>query len=133
MRKKYKAQIIGFDTDDVVIISIEGVILYCFCFDVGDDVHIGETWFVDLEILDMDLDSIEESNPENKCAIRVNDSLTYLLQGIYYADIQSIDIGFLLDLSCDALYDYGYLDRKNISVTVTRFDVEFIEPVVSEK
>ncbi len=127
MKKMYTAKIIGFDSDDVVIISIHGVTLYCFCFNVGDSVHVGEIWSVELEILDIDFSSIEENHSENRGAIRVGESLTYLLQGIYYADIQSIDVGFLLDLSGGALYDYGYLDQKNISIKVIRFDVEFIK------
>lgn len=127
--KNYIATVIKFDNmdDDIVTVLIDEIVLTCYCYGLNkNEVKIGDKWIISLDILDFYENSIKEIERGEKCATPLGKSLSYILKGIYDADNQTIDIGILLDINSDKMYNYSYLDKKNITISILRFDIEFV-------
>lgn len=131
-KKKYEVEIIGLssDVEEEIKIRLNDFSINCFCNKLSERPIIGSKWFVYLEAIIFDEINIEEISNGIEGFSPVNNSFSYFLCGVYNADKQSVNVGFDIDLSDADLYDFAFLDGKNVKILISRFDIELIDKIL---
>lgn len=91
----------------------------------GVSKEIGDEAMVDILLYD-DLE-ISESNKSEVCIERKENSFAYSLYGRLDIDNSMLKSEIDFEISPEELFDYGYLDGKEVKVDTIRIDLEFIQ------
>ena len=117
----YNCKIGNIDEEEVTIrigdICITGFV------NCGISKEIGEEALVDISLYD-DL-KITQCREEKFCIERKDKSFNYILFGIL--DVEKAMLKSVINFKIDAekLFDYGYLDGKQVKIEVLRLDFDF--------
>ena len=99
----------------------------CTIVNINDEeitIKIGDETMVDILLYD-DLE-ISESNKSENCIKRKGNSFAYSLYGILDIDNSMLKSEIDFEIAPEELFDYGYLDGKEVKIDTIRIDFEFI-------
>lgn len=119
---KYNCIIVNIN-DEEITIQIGGLHITGFS-NSGVSKEIGDETMVDILLYD-DLE-ISESNQKVNCMERKGNSFAYSLYGILDIDNCMLKSEIDIEIDSEELFDYGYLDGKEVRIDTIRIDFEFV-------
>lgn len=119
---KYDCTIVNIN-DEEITIKIGDAHITGFS-NSGVSKEIGDETMVDILLYD-DLE-ISESNKSENCIKRKGNSFAYSLYGILDIDNSMLKSEIDFEIDPEELFDYGYLDGKEVKIDAIRIDFEFI-------
>lgn len=119
-----KVEKISSFVEGEVLISIAGVHLVCFAWNMPQSVEVGNSYSVQLNLMQFDDYDLHESPSYSETLERVDNSYTYSVTGVLSGSSICCQ-GFVLE--DEILSDeYSYLNGKMVSITADRIDVVFL-------
>lgn len=120
---KYNCTIVNIN-DEEITIKIGDVYITGFS-NSGVSKEIGDETMVDILLYD-DLE-ISESNKRENCIERKGNSFAYSLYGILDIDNSMLKSEIDFEIDPEELFDYGYLDGKEVKIDTIRIDFELFD------
>lgn len=118
---KYNCEILNI-IDEEIIIKIGDSQITGFSNN-GTIQNIGDEILVDIQLFD-DL-KISETDYTEPAITKKDNSFAYSLYGVLDVDSSILKSKIDFKIDKEELFDYGYLDGKNVKVDVVRIDFDF--------
>lgn len=119
---KYNCTIVNVNDEEITIkiddTYITGFSNFGILKEIGDETMVNILLYDDLEI--------SESNESEICIKRKGNSFAYSLYGILDIDHSILKSKIDFEIAPEELFDYGYLDGKEVKIDTIRIDFEFI-------
>ena len=117
------------DIEEEILIQVAGIELTCFVTNWKQDIEIGKKYNVNIGITVLDNLIMKEEKMIFANFRQIKDTFAYNIYGKFNFESHIIDAGLLIEFDKDEvdLFDYSYLDGKNVELSVDRISVEFVD------